>query len=433
LLHKRPLVGQGSNSVQLRRYNERLVLQVLRRVGEASKADLARLAQLTNAAIGGIIHELADAGMIETLGKRHSGGRGQPATMLRIAASGAFGFGVRLDRTSIETVLADFSGRIIGRRSHDRILPAPEEAVALVGKDIEDLLPLVAPEERERITGVGLAMPFNLGAWLPELGLPADCFAPWEGIDFKAMLEDRAGFPVVFENDGTAASIAELFSGIGQTEDDFLYLFLGPAIGGGVICGGDSLHGVSGNAGDVAMIQVPASTLPSAPPPRKGQTDILLTRASIVALRRHLAFHGVKAETREELEAVISNGHPAVGEWIADCVAALTPAIWSAISVLDVPLVVIDFDVDGGLCQRLLDALAASLAEAAPEARTPPRLMRGSFGPDAGAAGAANLPIFFNYSPRAAILTGREADQGASEDKPDGSRHPLGARGGRSA
>ena len=139
MLHKRPLVGQGSNSVQLRRYNERLVLQVLRRVGEASKADLARLAQLTNAAIGGIIHELADAGMIETLGKRHSGGRGQPATMLRIAASGAFGFGVRLDRTSIETVLADFSGRIIGRRSHDRILPAPEEAVALVGKDIEDL------------------------------------------------------------------------------------------------------------------------------------------------------------------------------------------------------------------------------------------------------------------------------------------------------
>jgi predicted NBD/HSP70 family sugar kinase len=408
------------------------VLKVLRRVGEASKADLARLAQLTNAAIGGIISELADAGMIETLGKRHSGGRGQPATMLKIAASGAFGFGVRLDRTSIETVLADFSGRIIGRRSHDRILPAPEEAVDIVVEAIRDLLPLVDPDERERIAGVGLAMPFNLGAWLPELGLPADCFALWEGVDIKEMLEERAGFPVIFENDGTAASIAELFSGIGQTEDDFLYLFLGPAIGGGVICGGDSLHGVNGNAGDVAMIQVPPSTLPSAPPPRNGLTDILLTRASIVALRRHLAFHGVTAETREDLEAVISSRHPAVDEWLADCVAALTPAIWSAVSVLDVPLVVIDFDVDGGLCTRLLDALAASLAKAAPEAREPPRLMRGSFGADAGAAGAANLPIFFNYSPRAAILTGRGAEQGASEELPGGNRQSPGLRRGRS-
>ena len=70
----RPLVGQGSNSAQLRRYNERIVLQALRRVGEASKADLARLAQLTNAAIGGIIQELSAAGLIDTLGKRHDGG-----------------------------------------------------------------------------------------------------------------------------------------------------------------------------------------------------------------------------------------------------------------------------------------------------------------------------------------------------------------------
>jgi predicted ArsR family transcriptional regulator len=131
--------------VQLRRYNERIVLQVLRRVGEASKADLARLAQLTNAAIGGIIQDLAGNGLIETLGKRHHGGRGQPATMLRLSPTGAYGFGVRLDRTSIETVIADFSGRIIGRQSHDRFLPSPERAVEIVARDIDSLLRLIEP------------------------------------------------------------------------------------------------------------------------------------------------------------------------------------------------------------------------------------------------------------------------------------------------
>ncbi|WP_186396935.1 ROK family transcriptional regulator [Stappia sp. TSB10GB4] len=411
---RRPLVGQGSNSVQLRRYNERIVLQVLRRVGEASKADLARLAQLTNAAIGGIIQDLTTSGLIETLGKRHDGGRGQPATMLRLSATGAYGFGVRIDRTSIETVLADFSGRIIGRQSHDRFLPEPERVVDIVARDIASLLRLVSPEEHARIAGVGVAMPFNLGSWLHELGLPRANFHLWDDIDFKQLLQDAIDFPVFSENDGTAAAIAELFSGAGRHADDFLYLFLGPAIGGGVVYGGDCVKGVRGNAGDVAMIPVPRSRLASAPAPR-GEMDILLTRASLSALKRHLAHHGIVAETRDDLERAVESNHPAVEEWLADCVAALTPAIWSAISLIDVPLVVIDFDIDGGLPQRLIDELTRALALAAPQSRVPPRLQRGSFGQDAGAAGAANLPIFFNYSPRTAILTANEGKQGAAD------------------
>ncbi|WP_349357608.1 ROK family protein [Stappia sp.] len=404
-MRPRRLVGQGSNSVQLRRYNERIVLQALRRVGAASKADLARLARLTNAAIGGIIQDLAANGLIETHGKRHHGGRGQPATLLRIAPEGAYAFGVRLDRTSIETVLADFSGRIIARQWHDGPLPPPEEAVDLVARDIATLLKRVPADAQARIAGVGLAMPFNLGAWLHELGLSAETFRRWEGVDAAALLEARIDLPVLAENDGTAAAIAELFSGAGRHADDFLYLFLGPAVGGGVVQGGDCLRGVNGNAGDVAMMPVPPSRLASAPRP-PGEMDMLLTRASLVALKRHLAHHGVAAGTRADLDRAVAEGHPAVAEWMDDCIAALTPAIWSAISLLDLPLVVVDFDLDGGLPERFLAGLDAALARAAPEARRPPRLMRGSFGPDAGAAGAANLPIFANYSPRTDILTG---------------------------
>ena len=42
-LVRSPHFGQGSNSANVRRYNERLLLQALRRAGQASKADLARL------------------------------------------------------------------------------------------------------------------------------------------------------------------------------------------------------------------------------------------------------------------------------------------------------------------------------------------------------------------------------------------------------
>ena len=44
-----------------------------------------------------------------------------------------------------------------------------------------------------------------------------------------------------------AAAIAEIFYGCGRQRDDFLYLFLGPAIGGGIAIDGDCVRGLTGN------------------------------------------------------------------------------------------------------------------------------------------------------------------------------------------
>lgn len=38
------------------------------------------------------------------------------------------------------------------------------------------------------------------------------------------------------------------------------------------------------------------------------------------------------------------------------------------------------------------------------------KIVRGTFGADAGAIGAATLPMFFNFSPRAGILKGARTD-----------------------
>lgn len=397
--------ARGSNSAQLRRYNERIVLQILRRIQQASKADLARAAKLTNAAVGGIIQSLDQDGLIEEVGKHHGGGRGQPATLLKLAPRGAFGFGVRIDRTNLETVLVDFEGKVIGRRSHDMILPAPEKALEIIRRDLESLLELLSPVEQTRLTGIGLAQPFNLEAWLHELGLPEASFRLWNNYDMSEALEAATNLPVFRENDGTAATVAELFYGHGRQHDDFLYLFIGPAIGGGLCIDGDVIRGVTGNAGDVAMMPVPPSTLSTAPRPKK-TWDILLTRASLVALDRHLAPDRFPSQSRLDLQAAIERDDPRANEWQDDCVAALTPALGAAIALLDTPLIIIDSDLDGIFAERITAALSEALKAAAPEARSIPQILFGSFGPDAGAIGAASLPMFFNFSPRASILTG---------------------------
>lgn len=399
--------GQGSNSAQLRHFNERIVLQALRRLGEASKADLARAAGLTNNAVGGIIRDLEALGLVRDVGKKREGQRGQPATMLTLDPAGAFAIGVRLDRVGIEVVRVDFGGRILAHRGHDRVLPAPDEVLELVLDDVESLLAEVPAGERGRLSGIGVAQPYNLGSWLRELELPSSSFKLWDDYDFALALGRATGQTVFAENDGNAAAIAELFYGKGRQIDDFLYVFIGGAIGGGLVMAGDCVHGVAGNAGDIAMMPVPGSRLASAPAPTRA-FDVLLTRASLTALKRHLAWHGIAANSLKEVSAVLARRPrpQAVAEWIDDCVAALVPALMSVVSLIDMPHVVIDADVDGGLLDDLIEDLDRAIDLASPESVRRPLFFRGSFGPEAGALGAATLPLFFNFSPRSSILTG---------------------------
>jgi predicted NBD/HSP70 family sugar kinase len=396
--------GRGTNSVNLRLYNERSLLQRLRRAGEASKADLARWAQLTNTAVGSIVQSLEESRLIEPAGRRQEGQRGQPAGLYRVNPEGAYGIGVRLDRTSIETVLIDLGGRILARAAHDLLLPHPDKALALVREDVLRMIDTLDRAQRSRLMGIGLAQPYNLGAWLRELDLEAD-FRIWDEVDFGEMLAQSVDQPVFKENDGNAAAIAELFFGVGREENDFLYIFIGAALGAGAVIGGESLRGASGNAADLGLMPVPPSRLASAPVPAR-RWDILLSRASLNALTRHLRHQGIAVHDHAGLEACVQAGRPEVTEWLEDCIDALVPSTRASLAVLDLPVVVIDCDIDSGLIDQLMQGLDRGLRAIAPEARQTPRILRGSFRADAGAIGAASLPMFFNFSPRADVLRG---------------------------
>lgn len=390
--------GQGASSVHIRHYNQRLILQRLRRLGEASRADLARAASLTNTAVGEIIKQLEQSGLVRTLGKKHEGNRGQPATMLALDPRGAYAIGVRLDRTRIETALTDLGGTVLSHITHDMTLPPPAQTLDLLRDDIARMVKLVPAARRKRITGVGVARPYNLGSWLAELDLPAETFLPWDSVSFGPALQQACGLPVVEENDGTAAAIAELFHGHGRSQDDFLYVFIGPAVGGGLVLGGQCMRGSTGNAADIGMIPVGPSSLPSAV--KRGPRDILLGRASLNALRRHLRYRGASSTSLDDLDRAAG----ATEEWLADCVDALCDPLLSARAMLDIPTVIIDSDLPAAWADRLIAQAGPVLAARVAEARTPPALLRGSFGAMAGALGAATLPLFLHFGPGAAGL-----------------------------
>ncbi len=398
-------IGKGSNSVNLRLFNERVILTALRRLGSASKADLARYANLTSNTAGVIVRELEQQRLVRTEGKR-AGQRGQPATLLSLNAGGAYSIGVKVGRRSLDTILVDFSGQVLEQRRHERAFPLPEEAVALLLDDIGALRRAIPTAAPGRLAGLGVATPYHMGSWRRELGIPSEAYRAWNQFDLIGRLAAATGLEVFGENDGTAAAVAELFQGHGRQLDDFVYVFIGSAIGGGVILNGHYHRGMSGNAGDIGLMPVPPSRLASAPRPN-GPYDILLTRASVNSLIRHLRASGVAIERRSDLDAAIGSHGERVAEWLGDGVEALVAPLLSAACVLDVRTIVLDGDLPKAVIEELIARLIAALAAATPEARDVPELRMGTIGRRAAAIGAAILPLHLNFSPNRDILLGQ--------------------------
>lgn len=273
----------------------------------------------------------------------------------------------------------------------------PAEAVAFAAESVAGLRCLLGGPAGGRIAGLGVAMPYNLGSWQRELDIPLAAYRRWNEFDLGAALAEATGLEVFCENDGTSAAVAELFQGQDRTLDDFLYVFIGAALGGGVVLGGDYHRGAHANAGDLGLMPTGPSRLGTAPRPN-GRPEIALTRASVNALLRHLRARGQPADSQEQLDALLELGHPAVDEWLEDAADALVAPLLSAVRVLDVAAVVIDGTLPRPVLDRLIARLAEALAQASPESRAPPRLVRGTVGRDAPAIGAAILPLHLNFS-----------------------------------
>jgi predicted NBD/HSP70 family sugar kinase len=396
--------GQGSNSAVVRQFNERVILTALRRLGEASKADLARQIHLTQNATGQIVHDLERQGLIYTAGKR-TGLRGQPATLLRLNPEGAYSIGVELGRRTLDSLLIDFSGEMLGLRRHEHEFPMPEAALATIREDIAELRPKIPGPGGSRLAGIGLAMPYNLGSWRRELDIPEAVCAAWNDFDLASRIRATLDLPVFVENDGTSVAVAELFQGHGRELEDFAVIYIGTAIGGGIVLGGSYRRGVTGNAADIGLLPVAPSRLRTAPQPNR-PTDLLLTRASVNALIRHLRGNGICITSAGDLDRAIESQPELVKEWLEDCADALVVPLLSIASLLDLQAIVIGGNLPRDLLEWLVERLRELLAVATPEARLPPALRVGTIGRNAAAIGAAILPLHSNYGPGQDILFG---------------------------
>ena len=187
---------RGSNHVGMRQFNERVVLQAIRLNGSLPKADLARLTGLTAQTIGLITTRLVEDDLVVKHDKVR-GRIGQPSVPLALNPDGAFSMGIKIGRRSAEWLLVDFTGAVCQRQTLHYDFPVAHTLLPAIGERLNAMHKALGPL-RDRLVGIGVAAPFQMGGWHKMLGLSDADSSEWDQIDLGAQIQAMTDVPVSF-------------------------------------------------------------------------------------------------------------------------------------------------------------------------------------------------------------------------------------------
>ena len=382
-----PHIGTAATQSGVRDHNERLLLSMINRMGAVPGSELARMAGLSAQTVSVILRSLEADGLLER-GEPQKGRVGKPSIPMGLAADGVFSIGLKIGRRSADFALMDFHGEVRSQMQVQYRYPLPDTVFGFLRRGLDDLIAPLPEESRSRICGIGIAAPFEIWKWTEALGAPEQEFAAWREVDFLRDVADLSGYPVTVINDATAACMAENALGQGPGFRDYLYVFVGSFIGGGVVLGGTVFDGPNGNAGALGPMQSTTHDGRSAP---------LLETASLYLLEEAIAEAGGDPRDLWKLPRDWSAFAPQVDIWIERTGTALARAILSACAVIDFEGAVIDGAVPPDVRARLVGNIRSKMQGLDRRGLIDPLIREGRIGENARAIGAAYAPISARY------------------------------------
>lgn len=269
----------------LRDHNRGLIVNLLRTIGPASRADIARRTGLAPSALTRLVRELMNDGLVMETGKRPSHGGRRP-TLIAFNPRYATTIGIKVEEDRLLGARVDLDGQIEART--ETPLPDPPQPDTVMERIVQTANEL----KRGRTLGVGLCIS---GAVDPVHGI--DLYSPilgWRDVALQKPLTERLEITVRVENDVNALTLAEHWYGAGRGYRNFVCLTVGEGIGAGLVINGELYRGRFGGAGEVGHITID----PMGPRCRCGERGCLEVFASdrfLVEEANKLGFPDIRA------------------------------------------------------------------------------------------------------------------------------------------
>ena len=308
--------------------------------------------------------------------------------------------------SAMETIGVDLGGTkaLVGVLDGTEVLYESREAST--GQSEDELVELLvrevsaAREARPGAKAVGLGIPATIDH---DRGIAVSAVnLPLSDLPIRDLIEARVGLPVVVDNDGNVAALAEYLYGAGREKPNIVMLTVGTGIGGGLVLGGEIYRGASGAGAELGHTVIQADGPPcQGNCPNHGCVEALASGTALgreglaaaesapdSALGKLLAA-GEKVDGTAVTRAALAGDETAVG--VFELIGGRLGVACSSFANIFQPDAIV---VGGGVIAAgdlLLDPARREVRERAlnPMNRTP--ILEATLGNDAGVIGAAAL------------------------------------------
>ncbi len=357
----------------IRAMNESLLLGQIRSQGTVSRADLARMCQLSKPTVSLALTNLEHAGLIRSSGVR-TGLPGPAAVLYELQPDAGFVLALDIGQQYLRGAIADFAGAV-RTRSSTRVHVTSSHALLGELIALADGLCAEVGVARGQITQTVLGSPGVHDPGRDVLALAGKL----TGWDAPLLTEFRHSFGVslMIENDVDAAALAEQAHGHGQGIDSFGFVSVGTGIGMGLVLGGRLHRGTHGAAGEIGFLPMDHPQVANARDARRrGSLEAAASAAGIVRAARQAGMRG-PISARRVFDAA-AKGDARAAEVVAQEAVLVAKAICAVVTVVDPGLIVLGGGV--GRADGFVDLVRAELIKIAP---VMPQLRVSALGDDA--------------------------------------------------
>lgn len=238
----------SADQALVREINLSLVMRHMLDRATVSRAQIAQALGLNKSTVSSLVEDLMERRLVHETGI-NTAGTGRPATLLEIDPQGGCIIGVAFGVDYLAAMVTDFRGTVLWRQSKQA---DPYETVdACLAQTLELVRQAndFCRSQSLHLLGLGLAAPGTV-----DLQQGVLVFAPnlgWRDVPLKAFFRAHTGLRVYIENDANAAAVAEHLFGAARRSQNFIFVFAGVGIGGGLYLDGKLQRGNNGYAGEI--------------------------------------------------------------------------------------------------------------------------------------------------------------------------------------
>jgi len=326
-----------------------LVLDVIRTRGPISRIELAAVTGLTPATMTNAVRHLIDQRLIMSVGHSESTG-GKRRELLDVNPTTRYGLGVQLGPESVQVVVANLWGAVVGRIGVAGTAGAtPGDIVRSVTSAVTELLSATSLGDG-LIEGLCVAVPGPHD----ETGTIVDTssLAALEGFPLGPTLEAATGLPVRLESAALLSAAGEVWTGAAADSRALAVVHLDGELGAGLAVDGRLVRGSRGRAGDIRHLPVD----PAGPLCRCGQRGCLVVMGTPDAIAKR--FHDDTGTSLTAGRVAARAGtDPRAARAVDEAVTAFSRGVVAFADALDLDRLVLSGRGYGRLLDRYLDGV----------------------------------------------------------------------------